>query len=94
MTVSGSGSVSEAGNLNMKMLAKLTGQSSGTGILQKALMGKSEIPFFIQGTTEHPMIVPDAAGMLRQQVEGRTGAVGGAGSGLGGILGGLFGKKK
>ncbi len=87
MTVTGSGSMSEAGNLNLKMLAKLTGQSSGTGILQKALMGKSEVPFFIQGTTERPIIIPDAAGMLKQQVEGRTGS-------LGGILGGLFGKKK
>ena len=96
MTVTGGGSMSEAGNLNLKMLAKLTGQSSAAGILQRAMMGKNEIqiPFFIQGTTERPVFVPDAAGMLRQQVEGRTGAAGAAGGGLGGILGGLFGKKK
>lgn len=87
MTVTGGGTMSEAGHLNMKMLAKLTGQNAGTGILQKALLGKSEIPFFIQGTTERPVIIPDTAEMLKQQVGGRAGSVGG-------ILGGLFGKKK
>lgn len=90
MTVSGGGSMSQAGNLDMKMTAALTGQTASTNLMQKVLLGKAEVPFFIKGTTEHPVIVPDAAAMLKQQIQGRTGNIGGV---LGG-LGGLFGKKK
>ncbi len=91
MTVTGAGSATEAGQLDMRMTATLTRPSAVGGVLQKVTGGSNTVPFFISGTLEHPIVRPDvqgmAQGMAQQKVEERTG-------GLGKVLGGLFGKKK
>jgi hypothetical protein len=102
--VTGSGTVSSSNQLNLKMLATLSGQSGAAGaiggLLGKQTSGNAKIPFFIQGTTSDPKFVPDAAGIAGSMVQGQLGGLLGGKSGsdktkgLGDALGGLFGKKK
>src|SRR5579871_6730549 len=96
-TITGTGNVSSAGQLNCKMLAKLAG---GLGSVTSAItsFGGSKnsqgIPFKITGTTSNPVFVPDMAGVAGNMVKGLGSDGGSAASAAQGIIGGLFGKKK
>ena len=96
-TVTGDGVIGANNSLNFKMKAKLAGGSGAVGQAMGQLVNlsnlgqaKGEIPFFIQGTTQNPIFLPDVAGMmgntLKAPVQGTQG--------IGNVLGGLFGKKK
>lgn len=97
--MTGNGSISPAGALSYKMLAKLTG-GAVTGIAQMAGFGSksgTDIPFFIQGTTSNPSFVPDVQGILRNQINSQLKSnIPGNTPGKSAIdsLTGLFGKKK
>jgi AsmA protein len=88
-SVTGAGTISPNNELNFKMLAKLNnGGGLVGGLSQLTSMGKSkgELPFFIQGTTNNPLFVPDVANAVGQTVTAPA-------KGIGGVFGGLFGKK-
>ncbi|MGH9712561.1 MAG: AsmA family protein [Candidatus Acidiferrales bacterium] len=106
-TITGDANVSPSGQLNCKMIAKLSG---GAGAALGAVSqftklspgGGSQgggIPFMIQGTTSNPTFVPDVAGMAGGIVKSQLGGLaGGAGSSPASqatsVLGGLLGGKK
>jgi len=94
--ITGAGTVSPAGALDFRMLAKLQGGVAG-GLTQRAGLGggtSEGIPFSIQGTTSNPSFVPDVAGVAGSVAKGALqNAVSGGTKGVGG-LGGLLGKKK
>jgi AsmA protein len=93
--ITGAGTVSPAGALDFRMLAKLQGGVAG-GLTQKVGMGSGTgegIPFSIQGTTSNPSFVPDVAGVAGSVAKGAVqNAVSGGTKGVGG-LGGLLKKK-
>ena len=101
-TVTGNGTVSPAGALNCKMVAKLAA-GNAVGSMTSTLSsftggGKSSsgggIPFTITGTTSNPVFLPDIKGMAGNLIKGGAGTSGSAASQVQGALGGLFGKKK
>lgn len=94
-TLTGSGTIAPKGNLDFKMLAKLTGSGAVDQVSRVASLGQpaNGIPFRIQGTTANPIFVPDvgravgdAVGGLVKDPEAAKKAVG--------ALRGLFGGKK
>jgi AsmA protein len=98
-TVTGNGTVSATGQLNYKMVAKLSaGNPVGamtTGLGMVAGGGKNNgIPFTITGTTSNPVFLPDMKAMAGSMAKGAVGAPGDVGKAASGALGGLFGKKK
>jgi len=103
-TITGDGNVSASGQLNCKMVAKLSGSGGAMGaVSQFSKLGGSQssggIPFRIEGTTSNPIFVPDVAGMAgglaKSQLGGLTSGGGNtAASQAAGALGGLLGKKK
>jgi AsmA protein len=93
-TVTGAGTLSNANALNFKMAARLNSNASLVGGLQKAAgLGQANkvIPFYIQGTTQNPIFVPDVGGLIGNTVATPSQGVQ---NGIGGILGGFFQKKK
>jgi AsmA protein len=102
-TITGNGVISSAGQLDCKMVAKLSASGGAAGAAASTLSsfaggGKSQggIPFRIQGTTSKPIFIPDVGAMAGNMLKGATG-VGGNKNPAGavqGIVGGLFGKKK
>jgi AsmA protein len=105
-TVTGNGTVAADGKLDCKMLAKLAVASpigAATSALGSFVGGGSQsksgggLPFKVQGTTSHPIFLPDLG-----SVASGLGNVGKSGAGNAGsaanaakqALGGLFGKKK
>jgi AsmA protein len=103
-TITGDGNVSASGQLNCKMVAKLSGGGGAMGaVSQFSKLGGSQsssgIPFRIEGTTSNPIFVPDVAGMAgglaKSQLGGLTSGAGGTPADqASGALGGLLGKKK
>ena len=103
-TITGDGNVSASGQLNCKMVAKLSGGSGAMGAVNQftKMSGGSQsggIPFRIEGTTSNPIFVPDVAGMAgglaKSQLGNITSGTGGTPADQAvGALGGLFGKKK
>ncbi|MGH9573128.1 MAG: AsmA family protein [Candidatus Acidiferrales bacterium] len=98
-TVTGSGDAAANGDLNCKMVAALS--NAGAGGAVNALIGGNGakgIPFFVKGTTSHPVFQPDMEGMAKSFLGGAANDTGGSTSGAAGAaasaLGGLFGKKK
>jgi AsmA protein len=97
-TVTGSGDAAANGDLNCKMVASLS--SAGAGGAINSLIGgggSKGIPFFVKGTTSHPIFQPDVAGMAKGFLSGAgnsTGTSSGAAGAAASALGGLFGKKK
>jgi AsmA protein len=96
-SLSGGGTISPEGALNIKMVANLTG-GAGSGVTQKAGLGGGKsgngIPFVISGTTANPKFLPDVKGMVgssAQQAIGEKVNPKGDSSTKG--LGGLFKKK-
>ena len=110
-TLTGAGDASATGELNCKMVAMLS-TTAGTpiGALGSAMSsltgggaGKSGsgIPFKIQGTTSHPVFVPDMAGMAKGFLNNAGGTSNGTSNGASGaagaassVLNSIFGKKK
>lgn len=102
-TMTGDGNISSTGQLNCKMLAKLTATHGAVGAVSSAISsfaggGKSQqgIPFKIQGTTSNPVFIPDVGAMAGNVLKGATSAGGNnnPASTVEGVIGGLFGKKK
>jgi AsmA protein len=107
-TVTGNGTVGADGKLNCKMLAKLAASPLGaaTSALSAFTGGGSKsggggLPFKVEGTTSHPIFLPDLGGMASGLAGGGKSVLGGAGNAGGGAAGaasqalsGLFGKKK
>ena len=90
-TLTGSGTIAPKGNLDFKMLAKLTGSGAVSQVSRVASLGRpaNGIPFRIQGTMANPVFVPDvgrAVGDLVRDPETAKKAAT--------VLGGLFGGKK
>ena len=89
-TLAGSGTIATEGNLDFKMLAKLTGAAAASQVSQIA--STNGIPFRIQGTTASPVFVPDVsraasdavAGFVKDPESAKKAA---------GALRGLFGRK-
>jgi AsmA protein len=102
-TITGDGNVSASGQLDCKMVAKLSGGAAGAVSQVSKLSplgGGSQgggIPFKITGTTSSPIFVPDVAGMAgglaKSQLGGITSGAAPASKATG-ALGGLLGKKK
>lgn len=102
-TMTGDGNISSTGQLDCKMVAKITASRGAAGAVGAALSsfsggGKSQggIPFKIQGTTSHPVFIPEVGAMAGNILKGATG-VGGNKNPAGEVqnmLGGFFGKKK
>lgn len=101
-TMTGSGDAAANGDLNCKMVASLSNAGAG-GAINSLVGGRGSqgIPFFIKGTTSHPIFQPDMAGMAKGFLGGATngagasnGAAGSAAGAAASALGSLFGKKK
>lgn len=102
-TITGDGNVSASGQLNCKMVAKLSGGGGAMGaVSQISKLGGSQsgggIPFRIEGTTSNPIFVPDIAGMAgglaKSQLGSITSGAGAPAEQVTGVLGGLLGGKK
>lgn len=94
-TVTGAGTVSAAGQLDFKLVAKLAGAlggisqvAGGAGGIASSLMGGGAkgnssgggIPFKVQGTTSNPQVIPDIGGAMGNMVKGGIPGVGNAGN--------------
>jgi len=105
-TVTGNGTVGADGKLNAKMLAKLAVASplgAATSALGSFMGGGAQsksgggLPFKVEGTTSHPIFLPDLGSMasgLGNTGKSGAGDAGSAASAATKALGGLFGKKK
>ena len=92
-TLTGDGIIGANNSLNFKMKAKLANGGGAVGQLANLSnfgQAKGEIPFFIQGTTQNPIFLPDVAGMMGNSLKAPVQGT----QGIGNVLGGLFGKKK
>jgi hypothetical protein len=96
--LTGAGTIDSNKALNFKMLANVPAGGAIGNLTTRAGLGgvtAGGIPFFIQGTSENPVFVPDAKGMVTAGLSNlvrRPGAD--QPQNLGGILDGLLGKKK
>ena len=90
-TLTGSGTIAPKGNLDFKMLAKLTGSGAVSQVSRVASLGRpaNGIPFRIQGTMANPIFVPDVGRAVGDLVKDPETAKKAAT-----VLGGLFGGKK
>ncbi len=98
-TITGDGNISSTGQLDCKMVAKLSGVAGAMASPLTALAGggKSQgggIPFKIEGTTTNPVFIPDVAGMAGNMAKGGVAAPTNAANAAAGVIGGLLGKKK
>lgn len=104
-SITGDGFVSATSQLDCNLVAKLGG-SGAMGAATSALSsfaggGKSNggIPFKVEGTTSHPVFVPEVGAMAKNMLKGIAGSATAGGKNnpanqVQGALGGLFGKKK
>ncbi len=95
-TVTGAGTVSAAGQLDFKLVAKLSGAvgggitqvAGGAGGIASSLTGGGAkgnssgggIPFMVKGTTSNPQVIPDIGGAVGNMVKGSVPGVGNAGN--------------
>jgi AsmA protein len=109
-TVTGAGTVSAAGQLDFKLVAKLAGAlggisqvAGGAGGIASSLMGGGAkggsgdgggIPFKVQGTTSNPQVIPDIGGAVGNMVKGGIPNASNPAGAASNALGGLLGKKK
>jgi AsmA protein len=94
-TLAGSGTISPKGNLDFKMVAKLTGSAAVNHVSRVASLGQpaNGIPFHIQGTTANPIFVPDVGRAAGDAVKGLVKDPESAKKAAS-AFGGLFGRKK
>jgi AsmA protein len=90
-TLTGDGTIAPKGNLDFKMLAKLTGSGAASEVSRIASLGQpaNGIPFHIQGTTANPIFVPDVGRAVSNLAKDPAAAKKAVSA-----LGGLFGRKK
>jgi AsmA protein len=88
--LAGGGTIDPQGNLDLKMLVKLTGQLARVGSFSQPANG---VPFRIQGTTASPLFVPDVGRAVGDAVQGLLKDPESAKKAAS-ALGGLFGGKK
>ena len=88
--LAGGGTIDPQGNLDLRMLVKLTGQLARVGSFSQPANG---VPFRIQGTTASPIFVPDVGRAVGDAVQGYLKDPESAKKAAG-VLGGLFGGKK
>lgn len=71
-TLTGGGAIAPTGNLDFRMLAKLTGSGAVSQISRVGSLGQpaNGIPFRIQGTTANPIFVPDVGRAVGDAVGG------------------------
>jgi AsmA protein len=109
-TVTGAGTVSAAGQLDFKLVAKLAGAlggisqvAGGAGGIASSLMGGGAkgnsgggegTPFKVQGTTSNPQIIPDVGGAVGNMVKGGVPGTGNAGNPAGAASNALGGLLK
>jgi AsmA protein len=93
-SMTGNANISPTGQLDCKMVAKLSGDNLVGGMTSRVpgLGGGSQggIPFKVTGTTSNPVFLPDIGGIAKNPM-GAAGAPAGAAAGA---VKGLFGKKK
>jgi AsmA protein len=92
-TLAGSGTIAPKGNLDFKMLAKLTGAVGEASRLASISLPANGIPFRIGGTTANPIFVPDVSRAVGDAVRGFVNDPESARKAAG-ALSGLFGGKK
>ena len=94
-TLTGSGTIAPKGNLDFKMLAKLTGAGTVSQVSRIASFAQpaNGIPFRIEGTTANPIFVPDVSRAVGDAVGGLVKDPETAKKAAS-VLGGLFGRKK
>jgi AsmA protein len=94
-TLTGGGTISPTGNLDFKMLAKLTGPAAATQISRVASLGQPSngLPFRIQGTTASPVFVPDVSRAVSDMASGLVKNPEAAKKAVG-AFGGLFARQK
>jgi AsmA protein len=95
--MTGNGNVSSTGQLDCRMVAKLSGNSAagvvGTALSTFAGGGKNNgIPFKVTGTTSRPIFMPDLAGIAGSPT-GAPATAKGAASTASSVLGGFLKKK-
>ena len=108
-TVTGDGTIGANQELNFKMRAQISQSGGLGGIATRAGIGGAagkDIPFMVEGTAAKPVIVPDAAGMVKAGVadivgQALSGNKAGQANGessqpntVGGVINSIFGKKK
>jgi AsmA protein len=95
-TLTGMGTVGANNSLNFNMVAKLAGTSPLAQLVNLPLLSQKTgggLPFHIEGTTEHPKVVPDiqgVAGIIEKLAQPQGQQPGGV---IGGILNNLLGNK-
>lgn len=101
--ITGESKLSPSGQIDCKMVAKLSAAGSNPVGAMTSVMtsfgngGKREgggIPFRIQGTTSSPLFLPDLAGMAGNFGKGAVTAPVDAAGKVPGLVGGLLGKKR
>jgi len=92
-TLTGGGTIAPKGNLDFKMLAKLTGAVGEASRLASISLPANGIPFLIGGTTANPIFVPDVSRAVGDAVRGFVNDPESARKAAG-ALSGLFGGKK
>jgi len=98
-TITGDANISPNGQLDCKMVAKLTGGGETIGGVASRVSpfgGGSQggIPFKITGTTSSPVFLPDIGGMVGNAAKNPAGAISSPANAATGAVKGLFGKKK
>jgi AsmA protein len=95
--ITGTGTIDSHKGLNFTMLAKVAAGGSIGSLTSGAGLGGvtgGGIPFFIQGTTENPVFVPNVKAMVASGLSNLLKSTGAdQPSNLGSVLGGLLGKK-
>ena len=99
-TITGGGTVSSTGQLDLKMLAQLAGGAMnplndiGAGLSMLGGKAQKGIPFKVEGTTSSPVFLPDVGGAAGGLAKGAVAAPRDVGKAAEGVLGGVLGKKK
>jgi AsmA protein len=97
-TITGAGTIDSTKALNFKMLANVAAGGAIGNLTTRAGLGGGTgggIPFLIQGTTENPVFVSDAKGMVSAALSNLVRPSGvDQSQNLGGILDGFLGKKR
>jgi AsmA protein len=98
-TITGNANISPTGQLDCKMVAKLSaGGDAMSGVASRvsSFGGGSQggVPFKISGTTSNPVFLPDIGGMVGNVAKNPAGVAGAPAAAATGAVKGLFGKKK
>jgi AsmA protein len=97
-TITGGGTIGQSQALNFKMRARLAEGGGIAGIASRSGLGGAlgrDIPFLVQGTSSKPIILPDAAGMVKAGVSNLGQSIGTEQpKSVGDLINGIFGQQK